>query len=54
MIKLPDHERKLLCDLLLAKLAREGCSADPAYTAALAKLNGVDTVVWVERSAVQI
>lgn len=50
MTKLSDQERKLLCDLLIAKLAMEGCSADPAYTAALMKLSGVDTVVWVERA----
>jgi hypothetical protein len=45
--KLPDLERKLLVDLILTKLNREGCAADPSYTALLTKLSGVDTVAWV-------
>jgi hypothetical protein len=49
--KLPDLERKLLVDLILTKLAREGCAADPSYTALLTKLSGVDTVVWIDRKS---
>jgi hypothetical protein len=49
--KLPDLERKLLVDLILTKLNREGCAADPSYTALLTKLSGVDTVVWVDRKS---
>ena len=49
MVELTDHQRVLLVGLVLAKLAREGCDADPAYTGLLRKLSGVDVVVRVYR-----
>jgi hypothetical protein len=49
--RLPDLERRLLVGLILTELAREGCDADPSYMALLAKLNGVDTEVWIDKKS---
>jgi hypothetical protein len=50
-IPLSDHERQLLLNLVLERLTRAGCAADPGYSSILRQLNGVDVVVLISRPA---